>query len=254
MILQMEAGNLNMVWCGPGIAMLGYPIAAGALYNIVLSVPRPANEEAVGKWSQPGDVNEGAALLAPFGPRPKKLWSLVEECNKWTLGDVPAMPTFISQNGKFVVIADAAHAILPHSGQGACQALEDAVSLGVCMSAVHSRADIPRSMHIWNEVRQQRMESVRRYASGNQQFLTMPDGPGQQKRDQVLAMSTAAWKKELVELGEEGYKNKPKVQPESQSGDVRSPEYRMYLCGYDAADETRVTLTAAGLEAVVLAS
>lgn len=109
----MQAGSLNLVWCGPGIAMLGYPVNAGNLYNIVLSVPRPADEDLVGKWSQPGDPEEGADLLKPFNARCRKLWSLVTECNKWTLGDLPPLKTFASESGRLCVIGDAAHAILP---------------------------------------------------------------------------------------------------------------------------------------------
>lgn len=83
------------------------------------------------------------------------------------------------------------------------------------------------------------MKGVRRYASGNQQFLTMPDGPGQEKRDELWAAMTRAWKKELEELGPEGVKNKPKPKADPESDDMRSPGTRMYIFGYDAIEEAR---------------
>ncbi|MFE4501537.1 FAD-dependent oxidoreductase [Rhodococcus sp. NPDC056743] len=42
--------------------------------------------------------------------------------------DLPALPSFV--RGSVVLVGDAAHAMGPHLGQGACQALEDAVALG----------------------------------------------------------------------------------------------------------------------------
>ena len=160
----MALDSLNMIWCGPGLCMLGYPVAAGELYNIVLSVPRPPDEDAVGKWSQPGDVKEGAKLLEPFNERAKKLWSLVESCNKWTLGDLPAMPTFVSQSGRMVLVGDCAHAILPHSGQGGAQALEDAASLAVFVGSIEDKSELQPKMRQWSDLRQGRLNGVRRFA------------------------------------------------------------------------------------------
>ncbi|KAF7196851.1 FAD-dependent monooxygenase OpS4 [Pseudocercospora fuligena] len=242
----MELDSLNMVWCGPGLCMLGYPVASGELYNLVLSVPRPPDEDAVGKWSQPGDVKEGEKLLEIFCPRARRLWSLVEECNKWTLGDLPALPTFVSESGRLVLVGDCAHAILPHSGQGGAQALEDAAALAVFVGSVKEKSELQSKMRQWSDLRQARMNGVRRFAMGNQKFLTMADGPDQQKRDQMWAAMTAGWKKALEENGEEGIRAKARATKlDPQSEDMRSPETRMYLYGYDAAEEARKIVAAA---------
>ncbi|KAK4495324.1 hypothetical protein PRZ48_013655 [Zasmidium cellare] len=241
----MRAGGLNMVWCGPGMAMLGYPVNAGNLYSIVLAVPRPAEEELLGKWSQPGDPAEGAELLKPFNERCRKLWSLVTECNKWTLGDLPPLKTFASESGRLCVIGDAAHAILPHSGQGGAQALEDSASLATLLSTLPSPTHLPQTLSTWNTLRQTRLKGIRRYASGNQQFLTMPDGPEQVKRDELWGAMTRAWKKELEELGEEGVKAKEKPRAEAESEDMRGPGTRMWVFGYDAFGEAERAVAAA---------
>lgn len=78
----LQAENGNIMWPGPGVGVVMYPMHGGELYNIVLSVPRPADAEAVGKWSEAGDVNEGTQLLEGFCERARKVWSLVETCAK----------------------------------------------------------------------------------------------------------------------------------------------------------------------------
>ena len=42
-------------------------------------------------------------------------------------------PQWTSDSGRVVALGDAAHAFLPTSGNGAVQALEDAISLGECL-------------------------------------------------------------------------------------------------------------------------
>ena len=48
--------------------------------------------------------------------------------------DLDPLPCWYRQN--VLLIGDAAHASLPTSGQGACQALEDAWHLAECMTAI----------------------------------------------------------------------------------------------------------------------
>ncbi|EME86933.1 uncharacterized protein MYCFIDRAFT_172621 [Pseudocercospora fijiensis CIRAD86] len=224
----MELDSLNMVWCGPGLCMLGYPVAADRLTRMRL----------------------GSEVSLEM-----KLWDLVEECNKWTSGDLPALPTFVSASGKLVLVSDCAHAILPHSGQGGAQALEDAAALAVFVGSVKDKSELQPKMRQWSDLRQARINGVRRFAMGNQKFLTMADGPDQQKRDQMWAAMTAGWKKELERNGEEGIRAKAKAtKPDPQSEDMRSPETRMYLYGYDAAEEARKIIAAAasqGMDEVI---
>ena len=62
------------------------------------------------------------ALLAAAGP---------DEVLHHDLFDLPPLPTYV--RGGVVLLGDAAHAMTPNLGQGACQALEDAVVLAAAL-------------------------------------------------------------------------------------------------------------------------
>jgi hypothetical protein len=54
-------------------------------------------------------------------------------------------PSWCSPNGRVVQIGDAAHSFLPSSGNGATQAIEDAVSLAACLQ-IGGKENIPLSV------------------------------------------------------------------------------------------------------------
>jgi 2-polyprenyl-6-methoxyphenol hydroxylase-like FAD-dependent oxidoreductase len=56
-------------------------------------------------------------------------------------------------DGRVTLLGDAAHPLLPHTGQGAAQALEDAVALGLALSR---DADIERALRHYEQVRMRR--------------------------------------------------------------------------------------------------
>jgi len=53
------------------------------------------------------------------------------DMNFWALADLPRLPRW--SRGRVVLLGDAAHAPLPHQGQGAGLAIEDAYALGVLL-------------------------------------------------------------------------------------------------------------------------
>ena len=59
--------------------------------------------------------------------------------------------------GPVTLLGDAAHPMLPHAGQGAAQALEDAVALGL---ALKSRAEVTRALRRYEQVRAARTRKI----------------------------------------------------------------------------------------------
>jgi 2-polyprenyl-6-methoxyphenol hydroxylase-like FAD-dependent oxidoreductase len=59
--------------------------------------------------------------------------------------------------GRVALLGDAAHAMTPNMGQGACQAIEDAVVLGSCMKEEN---DVPTALRLYEARRLKRVERV----------------------------------------------------------------------------------------------
>ncbi|EXJ86104.1 salicylate hydroxylase [Capronia coronata CBS 617.96] len=94
------------------------------------------------------------ALLAKANPATLKVWNLL---------DMDKLPTFV--HGRLALLGDAAHPFLPHQGQGAGMAIEDAASLAVMLSDVTSAAtEIPDRLRLYNEARYERAHAIQEFS------------------------------------------------------------------------------------------
>ncbi len=68
--------------------------------------------------------------------------------------------------GRLTLLGDAAHPMLPHTGQGANQAIEDGVALAGILSRADS-ASAPRALLIYEKLRRERTAGVQRISRVN---------------------------------------------------------------------------------------
>jgi salicylate hydroxylase len=161
-------------WVGPGCHFIAYQIRQGKLVNIVTQ--EDTDKWVEEGWSIRGDPEEMRASFPNPEPRLAKLLSLVTECSKWGLFTRP-----LTQNwgrGRIQLIGDAAHAMLPNAGQGACQAFEDAYILGRWLAA--SR-DPVAAFSDFRRVRIPRVHGVQRLSLSNARFKHMRDAATQKQ-------------------------------------------------------------------------
>ena len=164
----------HIQWVGPGCHLLAYYIRGEALVNIVTQ--EDTDKWVEEGWSTRGDPDEMRASFPNPEPRLEKLLSLVTECSKWGLFTRP-----LTQNwgrGRIELIGDAAHAMLPNAGQGACQAFEDAYILArwleACRDPVEAFANFRR-------IRIPRVHGVQRLSFSNARFKHMRDSAAQRE-------------------------------------------------------------------------
>lgn len=111
------------------------------------------------------DVNRGSLepravlerVTAGFEPRFRAITSATEPADMRLdeLFQRRPLPTWGA--GRITLLGDAAHPVLPHTGQGAAQALEDAVALGTALRDV---TDVERALRSYEQLRSSRTRRI----------------------------------------------------------------------------------------------
>jgi salicylate hydroxylase len=123
-------------WCGPGTHVIHYGLDHGELVNL-LAVYRP---HRLPPWTQssnrvPATPDQALSIFEEYG-WDRRILDLVRniegDMSFWALVDLPRLPRW--SRGRVVLLGDAAHAPLPHQGQGAGLAIEDAYALGALLA------------------------------------------------------------------------------------------------------------------------
>jgi salicylate hydroxylase len=166
----------HIQWVGPGCHFLAYYIRGEKLVNIVTQ--EDTDKWVEEGWSARGDPDEMRSSFPNPEPRLEKLLDIVTECSKWGLFTRPLTENW--GRGRIQLIGDAAHAMLPNAGQGACQAFEDAYILArwldACRDPVEAFANFRR-------IRIPRVHAVQRLSLANARFKHMRDSAEQ--KDQI---------------------------------------------------------------------
>ncbi|CAG7979565.1 unnamed protein product [Penicillium olsonii] len=176
-------------WLGPGRHIIAYPVRKHELYNVVLLHPDSHGVDE--SWTTKGSKQEVVENYDGWDSTVRKLIELVDdnEVLEWKLCLHHPLSTWI--RGSVALIGDACHPMLPYVAQGAAQAVEDAAALGVVLSAISSREEIPLALNAYEKSRKERAETVQQSGSENRITLHLPDGPEQIARDAQFQASAS---------------------------------------------------------------
>ncbi|GAA2292254.1 FAD-dependent monooxygenase [Streptomyces atrovirens] len=172
-----------LVWPGPTARLLLSPDSGGREWTFVGVFE---GFEGVGQqaesWSSPGDPEDLQKLFGDWNPQVKEVVSAVTEVNRWALYDREPLRRWT--RGPVTLLGDAAHPMLPHHGQGASQALEDAVALA------HALRHGPRGLARYEAVRRAHTTRVQLGSRGGGSLRMSRASSGRQARkDGGRAMS-----------------------------------------------------------------
>ncbi|WP_263996860.1 FAD-dependent monooxygenase [Mycobacterium yunnanensis] len=152
-IADMDASSM---WLGPNRSFLAYPVSAGALLNVVAFTP--TNLDVVESWTAPGDVRDVAAEYAGWEPTVAGIVDAMDQTFRWGIYDREPLPRWTA--GRVALLGDSAHAVTPHLGQGANQAIEDAITLAVLLRDC-GPADLESRLKCYEDLRLDRTRQVR---------------------------------------------------------------------------------------------
>jgi salicylate hydroxylase len=171
---EVLAPTGHIQWVGPGCHLLAYYIRGKKLVNIVTQ--EDTDKWVEEGWSTRGDPGEMRLSFPNPEPRLATLLALVTECSKWGLFTRPVTRNW--GRGRIQLIGDAAHAMLPNAGQGACQAFEDAYILARWLDACR---DPVEALANFRRIRIPRVHGVQRLSFSNARFKHMRDSAVQKE-------------------------------------------------------------------------
>ncbi len=176
-------------WLGAGRHFLAYPVRAGELINCVGVVP--TDEEMKESWSAPGDPCTFAREFSGFDPKVETIISQIASTFRWGLYDREPLPVWTA--GRLTLLGDAAHPMLPHSGQGANQAIEDAVTLAAVLSWAAESA-VPHALKAYETLRRERCTRVQRSSRVNgARYDASGHDLGERNRQLSIQVQERAW-------------------------------------------------------------
>jgi 3-hydroxybenzoate 6-monooxygenase len=122
--------NAASIWVGPNCHLVHYPLRGGEQYNVVVTFHSNEKEE----WSvRVGSREEVQSYFEGICAKARQLIDLPKDWSRWATADREPIAQW--NFGRVTLLGDAAHATLQYLAQGACMALEDAVTLGEAMRA-----------------------------------------------------------------------------------------------------------------------
>jgi salicylate hydroxylase len=171
-------------WMGPDAHLLHYPIGGDGEYvNFFAVVEYPKIWPHADKWLDP--IEPGEAVVAFEGWHPAVIEMVAQHLPvRWALfGTRPLLRWY---RGGVVILGDAAHAMLPHHGQGANTTIEDAITLAELLPGT-APDGLALLLAKYQSLRRARTRKIQRSSWITNALLHLPDGPQLAERDRQVA-------------------------------------------------------------------
>ena len=117
--------NAASIWVGPNCHLVHYPLRGGEQYNVVVTFH--SREKEVWGVTE-GSKEEVQSYFQGICPKARQLIDLPRSWKRWATADREPIGQW--SFGRVTLLGDAAHPTTQYMAQGACMAIEDAVTLG----------------------------------------------------------------------------------------------------------------------------
>jgi salicylate hydroxylase len=171
-------------WMGPSAHLLHYPIGPQSDYvNFLAVVEGPTTWPHPEKGLAEATSEEALSFFEGWHPAVTEMVGAVHHDVRWGL--FVASPLRSWRRGRVVLLGDAAHAMLPHHGQGANVTIEDAITLAELISA--SGSDLDAALDEYESLRKPRTRKIQRASWATNHALHVADGPERERRNARVA-------------------------------------------------------------------
>lgn len=138
--------NAASIWVGPNCHLVHYPLRGGEQYNVVVTFHSREPEQ----WGvTEGSQEEVQSYFQGLCPKARQLIDLPKSWKRWATADREPIGQW--SFGRATLLGDAAHPTTQYMAQGACMAIEDAVTLGEALR-VHGN-DVEKAFDLYQRSR-----------------------------------------------------------------------------------------------------
>jgi len=131
-----------------------YPISQGKMINVAAfhTTEDLENTTFNGPWVKGIEKEQILSLFSQWEPEVQVLLKCVEKTSQWAIHTSKPLKSLVS--GRVVLLGDAAHAMEPHQGAGAGQAIEDAYLLATLLGQRRTTLDsVPHALRVYDTIR-----------------------------------------------------------------------------------------------------
>ncbi|TFK53608.1 FAD/NAD-P-binding domain-containing protein [Heliocybe sulcata] len=161
-----RAWTAPMMYCGKSKFdilqhVVSYSISQGSIVNVVTFASKPEREGTPyeGPWVTECSQQELLDCYADWEPEVVELLQHIEKPTRWGIHHLRPLPFYVT--GAVALLGDAAHAMTPHLGAGAGQAIEDAFLLYALLTHPHvHRSSIDVALRAYEHARLQTATKV----------------------------------------------------------------------------------------------
>jgi 3-hydroxybenzoate 6-monooxygenase len=168
-----------MMWVGPDLHFVQYPVRHGDLFNQVAVFRSPSFRPDNDDWGGPEELD---AHYAQTCAAVRDAAAMIGRDRHWTMLD--RKPIGRWTRNRIALLGDAAHPMYQYIAQGACQAIEDAASLADCVAA--ASGDVEAGLRAYEKARVLRTARVQLTARAMGAFFHL-DGVAAQVRNAMVA-------------------------------------------------------------------
>ena len=167
-------------WMGPSAHLLHYALGGkGDQVNFLAVVDSPTAWANPEKGLAPATSEEALSAFQGWASPVTEMVGAVRHDLRWGL--FLAAPLRRWRRGRVVLLGDAAHAMLPHHGQGANVTIEDAVTLAELIA--EEWADLDTALDEYERMRKGRTRKIQRASWMGNHDLHLPDGAEWERRN-----------------------------------------------------------------------
>ncbi len=160
-------------WMGPDAHLLHYAIGCDAEeINLLAVVEGPRSWDAADRWLTEVEPRDVLARFSGWHPAATQMVAAAAPAVRWGLFVV--QPLLHWYRGRVVLLGDAAHAMLPHHGQGANTTVEDAFTLATLLAQAQP-GDLEPVLASYQRLRRARTRQIARSSWDTNALLHLRD-------------------------------------------------------------------------------